>query len=234
MYTFSQHQKKQVEVINETEKQILNNRVQFSTVPIVEDYENDTRLCLTGIHLPSEEFANHIQSKFISPLQKVSPEHYYYHPNSLHLSIKSVRVINDPPHFNNEDIEKAKAVFADVIPKHRQFSVYFYRLLLFPNNLAIMGTTDPELDSIHLDIDEQLKNAGVPDDKEYTNKKYFFSNMTLIRFRSPLSKEFIRTVDEMSQKVDMDPYTIDSVTLLVCNAVLKKQNLIGSWKLLPS
>lgn len=228
------HQQKQVEVINEIERQIKNNALNFSLVEPVDDFENDTRIALTSVHLPGEELLSEIQVAIISPLRDVAPENYYYSNDSLHMTIKNIRVINDPSHFTEGDIEKAEKVFTETIPNHKKFKVYFYRLLIFPMNLALVGTTDPELDNIVLDLDEKLKEAGVSDDKKYTNSQYFFSNMTLARFNSAPSLEFRKKVEEISSAVSFLPYIVDSVTLLTCNAVLKKRRIINTWKLKSS
>ena len=147
------------------------------------------------------------------------------------MSIKNVRVINDPPHFVDEDISRATQVFESVIPRHKKFNVYFYRLLLFPNNLALVGTTDPELDNIILDLDRELKKAGVPDDKVYISSQRFFSNTTLARFNSAPTREFLKRVEELSKSISFEPYTVDSVTLLTCNAVFFDRNIIKTWEL---
>lgn len=147
------------------------------------------------------------------------------------MTIKNIRVINDPPHFTKEDIGMAEQAFESVVPHHKQFNVYFYRLLLFPNNLALIGTTGPELDSIVLDLDKELNEADVPDDKKYMNSQYFFSNMTLARFNNAPSEEFLHKVEELSQSLSFEPYTVDSVTLITCTAVFTKKNIIKTWKL---
>lgn len=102
------------------------------------------------------------------------------------------------------------------------------------NNLALIGTTDPELDNIVLDLDEAMKKANVPDDKIYANTRYFFSNMTLVRFSSQPSQAFREQVLTLSESIQFEPYLVDSVTLLSCNAVFKKQREIGTWQLQPS
>lgn len=225
------YQQNQKLVIGNIEKQVKQNSFQFSTVSPVEDFDNDPRICLTGVHFPSGSLRNKIQKKIINPLRAISPEHYYYLVDSLHMTIKNIRVINNPPHFNSLDIEKAKQIFSQTIPKHSKFRVYFYRLLLFPNNLALIGTTDEELDKIILDLDRKLKEVGVPDDKIYSNPKYFFSNMTLARFNNSLSEEFKTKVKNLSDSLFFEPYLVDSVTLLSCNAVFKKRQIIGTWRL---
>ncbi len=225
------YQQKQKEVIDTLEKQLNNNALNFSTVSPVADFKNDPRICLTSVHIPSHDLKNKIQNTLIEPLQKISPEHFYYPNDSLHMTIKNIRVINNPPHFTNQDAEKAKEIFGGVIPRHKSFKAFFYRLLLFPNNLALMGTSQEELDNIILDLDQELKNANIPDDKKYLNSRYFFVNMTLTRFSNPPSEEFKQKVEELSARINFEPYTINSVTLLTCNAVFQNRNIIGTWKL---
>jgi len=225
------YQQNQKRVIENIEKQIKQNSLQFSTVDPVEDFDNDPRVCLTSVHIPNNFLKNKIQKQIIDPLRAVSPEHYYYLADPLHMTIKNIRVINNPPYFNDQDIEKAKQIFSQTIPKHSKFKVYFYRLLLFPNNLALIGTTDEEMDKIVLGLDRKLRRAGVPDDKIYSNPKYFFSNITLARFNTPLAEKFRIKVKNLSISLSFEPYLVDLVTLLTCNAVFKRRKIIGSWEL---
>lgn len=231
MVNLSAHQQNQIEVINKIEEQIKNNALNFSTVSPVSDFENDSRICLTSVHIPAEELKQKIQTKIIDPLKEISPNHYYYSIDSIHMTIKNIRIINDPPNFNKEDVGKIKEVFDSVIPKHKKFNVYFYRLFFFPMNLALFGTTDSELDNIVLDLDKNLKEVGVPDDKIYVNNKYFFSNITLARFTNSISEEFTRKIDELSKSFSFEPYTVDSIALLSCNAAFKKRTIFETWNL---
>lgn len=224
------HQQRQIEVVERIQKQVGNGALNFSTVPPVADYENDSRICLTSVHFPSRDLLTKIEKKVIIPLKSVEPEYYYYSKDSLHMTIKNIRVINDPPHFTEEDVLKAKKVFSEIMARRHRFKVYFYRLLLFPSNLAIIGTTDSELDEIIFDLDRKLKDAGIADDKKYTNQKYFFSNMTLARFPKA-SINFKKRVEELSGSLIFEPYVVDSVSLVSCNAVFKKRRIINSWKL---
>ncbi len=224
------HRQKQIEVIDQIESQVKNNNLKFETAVPVEDYNNDPRICLTSVHIPSDSLKQKVQEKIIKSLRIVSPSIYFYSPDSIHMTIKNVRVINNPPNFTQADIKKAKQVFSEVIPNYNKFKVYFYRLLLFPNNLALIGTTDPEFDNIVLDLDKRLKKIGLPDDKQYNNSQYFFSNMTLARF-STSSQAFVKKVGQLSGEIIFDPYTVDSVSLVTCNIVFKNPQIIGEWKL---
>lgn len=231
LYNRTPHQQKQIEVINKIEKQINTNSIRFSTVTPTADFDNDQRICLTSVHFPHKELLKTIKDDLIGPLRKTQPSHYYYSQKSLHITIKNVRVINDPPNFDQKDISKVKKVFEKAVPKHHQFKIYFYRLLLFPSNLALIGTTDSELDQIIFDLDKNLEKINFPDNKQYTNNKYFFCNMTLVRFTLPVSEEFRQKVIDLSKNIKFDPYIIDSVILLSANAVLKKRQIFGVWSL---
>jgi hypothetical protein len=147
------------------------------------------------------------------------------------MTIKNIRVINDLPHFTDHDIETARSTFSRVIPKHHAFHVYFYRLMLFPNNLSLIGTNDPELDAIVLDLDRELRISGLPDDKKYLNDRYFFGNMTLARFTTRPSQQFQETIQRLSSSLTFTPYLVDSVTLITANASLVKCRKIATWPL---
>jgi len=225
------HQAKQREVIGQIEQQIQENKLMFSTVEPVADFEQDSRICLTSVHFPKIYLLQKIYSEIIQPLQKKFSDHYYYPQESLHMTIKNVRVIHDPPNFTDVDVRKVKQVFTSVVPKHYSFNVYFYRLLVFPSNLALIGTTDPELDDIVLDLDRKLKEYGVADDKTYINTKYFFSNMTLVRFTKPIGVSSQEEVMRLSHQLHFEPYIVDSVSLVRGNATLSNKNIIQTWKL---
>jgi len=229
--TVINHQLKQQEVINGIASQVSSKSLNFSTVSPVDDFINDPRTCLTSVHLPHKDLLDQVQGNLIAPLRKIEPDFHYYPSDCLHMTIKNVRVIDNPPHFNEGDIQKAEKIFAETIPQHKKFNVYFYRLLLFPNNLALIGTTDEELDSIVLDLDNKLTVGGIPDDKVYTNSQYFFSNMTLVRFSTSPSDAFRQKVVELSESLKFTPYQVDSITLLTCNAVLKNKQIRGTWEL---
>lgn len=225
------HQQKQIEIINTIENQIRSNTLQATTVEPVLDFNADNRMCLTSVHFPHEGFINNVYSSISLPLMRLFPTAYFYAPSSLHLTIKNIRVINDPPTFTDEDSSLAIDVFNKVIKKHKKFSIYPYRLLLFKNNLALMSTTDEELDSIILELDAELYRAGIPDDKKYINPCCFFSNMTIARFRTLPPLDFINKVDYISSHLDLKPYIVDSVSLITSNAVMKKLYEYKKWVL---
>lgn len=231
MHIFSDHQKKQIEVIDRIEQQVRTNTIQFSTVDPVSDFKNDDRLALTIVHLPHESLIKQIQQEIIEPLKAIEPHQFYYPQDSFHMTIKSIKTAENPALFDSQTIKKAEKVFEEIIPEHKKFQVYFYRLLLFPLNIALIGTTDEELDTIALTLDEKLAKKGIPDNKQYANSRYFFSNITLARFYHPVSERFIKKVEEISHSIKFASYTMDSVTLLTCNSVLQKKTILKTWQL---
>jgi hypothetical protein len=222
----------QKQVINELEKQVSKNAISFSTVSAPEtSFEDDIRLCLTSVHFPHQALLEQIRKQLVESLSAIDASPYYYSNECLHFTIKNIRTIDNPPNFTTEDIDTAVRVFAEVLPKHTAFTVFYYRLLLFPNNLALIGTTDPAFDDLVLDLDRSLKAAGVPDTKQYVNDKFFFSNITLCRFFEPVSDAFKQKVQELSASIAFEPYTVDTVTLLTANAVMKKKKVIKEFAL---
>jgi len=228
---FSDYQKGQLAVISQIEEQVKNDSVAFSVVTPTSDFKNDTRIALTGVHFPNADLKDYIRNYLQKPLQAIEPNHYYYPDDALHLTVKNIRVINDPPHFSPEDITNATSVFSQVIPNHKQFNAYFFRLFLFKYNLALVGTTDPELDAIILDLDQALNQTGVPDDKKYANSSHFFAMTTLIRFTSDISETYTSKIRELSENISFPPYTFDHISLISCNAVLTQKTIHGQWQL---
>lgn len=225
------HQIKQTEIIDNIARQISLKSLGSSTVSPVNDFARDTRISLTSIHLPHKDFIDKIQKDIIEPLKKIEPDFYYYPNDGLHMTIKNIRVINDPPNFGENEVNKAINIFNEVIPQHKKFMVYFYKLLLFPNSLSLIGTTDEELDYIINDLNFKLKSAGIPDDKQYINDRYFFINMNLARFNYTPKKDFSNKVEEFSLSLNFEPYLVDTVTLTSCNAVFHIKTINGTWQL---
>lgn len=230
-HDITEHQKRQLDVIGKIESQVQNRSIGFSIVSEVKDYKKDPRVCLTSLHFPTPSLTKKLKKDIQDPLKTISLKHYYYPESNLHTTIKNIRVINYPPHFNKDDIEKAKKVLVKVVPKHHRFKIYYYKLLMFPASLSLIGTTDPEYDQLITDLGKELRKAGIPDDKNYVNKKYFFSNITLARFQSRPSEKFKQKVLEISKNLNLAPYTVDSVSLVVGNAVLHNHRKIKTYKL---
>lgn len=225
------HAAQQKAVIDRIEAQIKSNSLGFTVVPPMEDYESDPRICLTIVHLLKTELVEKIQQSLLTPLREIEPDYYYYPAESLHTTIKNIRTIEDPPNFSSADVQTAQKVLTEITPRHFSYKIYFYRLLLFPNNLALIGTTDPQLDDLVLDLDRTLTKSGIPDNKTYANSKYFFCNITLARFDGSPSEKFKAKAQELSDSLAFKPYLVDSISLITGNAVFHDKKVWGTWKL---
>lgn len=225
------HREKQIEIINTIAEQVRKNSLQATAVAPVADFERDDRICLTSVHFPKESFVNTVLTTITEPLAKLFPQAYCYPKESLHFTIKNIRVIANPPSFTEEQVDRAFQLYEKVIPTHKSFRIYPHRLLVFKNNLALICTTDEELDNLILDLDDKLKEVGIPDNKRYANSRYFFCNMTLMRFAATPPQAFLVKVDELSNTLPLLEYTVDSVELLTGNAAMKKLRIRGEWKL---
>lgn len=228
------HREKQIEIIRVIEEQVSRDSLQATSVVPVDDFENDNRICLTSVHFPAQTFIDTVLQTITKPLKALFPDAYCYSGDSLHFTVKNIRTIENPPSFTAADVEKAKHIFDTVIPHHAAFRIYPYKLLVFKNNLALICTTDPGLDNLILELDSTLRKGGIPDNKRYANSRYFFCNMTLMRFAVPPPLEFLRKVAELSTRLVLPDYTIDSVTLLTGNAAMKKLHIRGTWTLTDS
>ena len=69
-------QQKQREVIEQIEKAIKNQALNFSTVKPTEDYANDPRICLTSVHFPDQSFFQKVH-QLIDNLKKLDHSIYY-------------------------------------------------------------------------------------------------------------------------------------------------------------
>ena len=225
------HREKQKEIIQAIEEQLRTDSLQATAVAPVEDFENDNRICLTSVHFPTQLFVDRILQTITEPLKQSFPGAYSYPRDSLHFTIKNIRTIQNPPNFTEEDVHNAIDLFGRVIPRHSSVTIYPYKLLLFKNNLALICTTDDTLDKLILDLDGQLRHAGIPDNKRYVNSRYFFCNMTLMRFTKLPPDGFFKQVQELSAHLELPDYRIDYVNLVTGNAAMKKLQIRGEWEL---
>ncbi len=83
--TVTTHQLKQKEVIDRIASQVSSKSLNFSTVSPVEDFANDPRTCLTGVHLPHQGLLDQVQRDLVDPLREIEPNFHYYPNDCLHI-----------------------------------------------------------------------------------------------------------------------------------------------------
>ena len=231
MHPTTPHQLEQMKIVDSIENNILNNTANIELLNAPKNFDSDPRTCLGLFHLPKPTLKNTLYKKIIVPIKKQFPEHYYTKKNSLHMTIKNIRTASDPPTFSQKDIQTAEKVFSQITKTHKTFNVYFYKLLLFPMSLSLVGLTDPEFDKIVLDSDKILNDHNLSDNKKYANSKYFFINVTLARFENKFFNSLLDPVKQISNSLNFEPYTVDSASLVTTNASFHTKTIIKSWKL---
>lgn len=213
-------------------KQIQYNNADITIIPIRSGYKSDKDLSLTSVALLPAQLSKEIYQTIIKPLKKIEPDHHYYSPNSMHITIKSIRTCHDPPLFTWTDIEKVHTVFDDIIPKHRSFSFSFEEVVSFPTSVSLIGFSDESLKQLVLSLDGKLKEVGVPDNKKYISNTVFFGNITLCRYGYSPSKDFICAVKEMRQSFK-GQLKVETIYLAICDAVFSTETrkLLYSYRL---
>ena len=214
-------------------KQLTNEaRKGVSIVPMQADFRYDKKLCLTSVVFIPADLAKKIQRTIIESLRVVDPHHHYYEPGEMHLTIKNIRTIHDPPLFEDADIQKVDRIFTQIFPKHRSFSFFLEEVVLFPTSVSLIGYCDERLKHLVRDLDTGLKRIGIPDNKKYISDSVFFGNITLCRLVRPPSSAFQRRLEELSCN-SIASIDVKEIHLVVCNSVCARdsQRIVNSYKL---
>ncbi|MFC1662989.1 2'-5' RNA ligase family protein [Patescibacteria group bacterium] len=212
------YQQKQEQLFDELENQFRKGSAQTSVVEATDDYVDDKRICLTGVIFLSENLQEQIVKKIIEPLQQADGNQYYYEPAALHLTIQNIRTVNYPPLFNDEDIEIARTVFRKIIPRFKPFTFALKGLFELPTSLGIRGYSDKMLGTLTRKLRAELKVSSVPDNKKYASDNVIFGNVSICRYISNPSKDFMREIQKLKD-IDIGDLIIDKVSLITTNAV---------------
>lgn len=221
---------KQRQLIKEIEENSVQQ--QASLVEIEDDYLQDKRICLTIVAFPSPEIISLIEKRIVSPLKEIEPGYFYYPAESMHLTIKNVRTINNPPLFTQEDVEKVDKWLKEISPKLKSFSYILEGLAVFPRGIPLIGYSGEELKDLVQTLDQGLKDIGVPDNKKYYSSEVFFGNITLCRCSSRFSKKFLEEVKKL-KNIFIGEMPVKEISLIICNGVCSPLNrkVIGTYKL---
>lgn len=210
-------QKLQIELFDRIEIQVKNKKSN-NTLVAMRDFKHDTSRCLTSVFFLSQTIVASKILKLADELKDTDNRQYYYPPPSLHLTIQNIRTENIPPLYNKEDIEKAKRVFAKVIPKHKPIKCHLKGLFELPTSLSVRGYTDESLRDLVLDLKRELISAGVPDNKKYSSDSVFFCNCTICRYQVQPRNKYFEIVKQNKDK-DFGIVTINEVSLITTNSV---------------
>lgn len=227
------YQEKQRDLINSIMKSIEKNDSSRATiVEMRDDYEEDQAICLTTVVFIPPEIENIIQNKIIAPLREIDDTQYYLKPGSFHLTIKNLRTINNPPLFDDEHIKKAQEVMSVNIPKYDSFDFELKGLAKFPTSLSLVGYSSDALFNLVSNLDYELKQAGIPDNKKYASSEVYFGNITFCRFTSQPSEEFLKKYEELKDMY-VGKLEVKEISLITANAVCSSgtKNIIATYKL---
>lgn len=208
----------------------LNNNAP-TIIEIQPDYATDNQICLTLVTFIPPDITDKIYKNIIEPLKNIEPNHYYYPPESMHITIKNIRTIHWPPLFNGQDIKKADELFKKTIPQFPAFHFNIEDVILFPISLSVMAYSSDVLQKLIFALDAGLKQIGLPDNKKYLSSTVYWGNITLCRFISKPSKNFTNQVKKM-RKLKIGQIKIKNIKLITCNAVChpKTRKIIGEYQ----
>ncbi|HVT01440.1 MAG TPA: hypothetical protein VHE53_04380 [Patescibacteria group bacterium] len=228
----NQYAEKQLEETNRIEDNFKSGNSPSQIVDPVDDYANDNRLCLTSIVFLPNNITQKINSEILQPLKKLDERQYFFLPESMHITINNIRVINDPPHFTEEEIEKVKEVFRNVVSKHKSINFDLKGLWDLPTSLAIKAFTDESFGNLVMELREELNNAGVPDDKSYGSNEVVIGSSTIIRYTTKPNELFFQKIKELKD-IEIGEVNLSEIKLITTNAVNhpSKTKIIESYKL---
>lgn len=216
------YQNLQKKLFDKIEIQARNGQ-SSNTLVAMRNFNNDNSRCLTSVFFLSQTIVASKILKLADELKDADNRQYYYPASSLHLTIQNIRIESIPPLYNKEDIEKAKRVFAKVIPKYKSIKCLLKGLFELPASLSVRGYTDESLRDLVLDLRQELISAGVPDNKKYASDEVFFCNSTICRYQVKPNDKFFEIVRRNKNR-DFGAVDINEVSLVTTNAVADRKH----------
>lgn len=188
------------------------------------DHAKDKQRCLTSVSFVPENISNKIIREVIEPLQQYDPNHYFYLTESMHLTLKNIRTVNNPPLFDAKDIKKVDKLFSEIIPQFPKFDFTVEDVVIFPTSMSVTAFSDRILWDLVSSLDKGLKEIGVPDNKKYTSNSVYFGNITLCRFTKKPNEKFVKEARKF-RNYKIGKMTIEKINLITCNAVCHPKSL---------
>ncbi len=212
------YRQQQKELVRKLEETFARGAHKPTVVDMRKNYANDDQRCFTSVVFVPDAIAKKITWNVIDRLQEIEPHHYFYPPESMHITVKNIRTVHKPPLFTESDIEKVKTVFKTIIPKFPVFEFHIEDVIIFPTSVSIMAYAHDTLQKLVRALDKGLRAIGVPDNKKYLSDSIFWGNITICRFVKNPDDRFIREVKKMRNDT-MGKFNAETVRLITCNAV---------------
>ena len=223
---------RQKDLVKQLEDSFANGVQKSAVVEMLKNYANDDQICLTSVVFIPKEISSKIISSVINKLKEIEPQHYFYPPESMHLTIKNIRTINKPPLFSGTDINKVNQLFNEIVPKFPIFKFNVEDILIFPTSLSVMAYSNDTLQKLVSALDNRLQKIGVPDNKKYLSDSIFWGNITICRFIENPGDQFIAEVKKM-RSWKIGKFKVEKLNLITCNAVCypESRKIIGEYEL---
>ncbi len=203
-----------------------------AVVPMQKDYIHDPKLCLAAVSWLPKRISVAIQTKLIAQLSAIEPDFYYYSGESLHITVQSIRTINDPPHFGPPEIAKSQNLLSACINTRTDpFEFELRGLLSMPTSVSVIALVTPDYDRIVRSLRVQLVAAGIHDDKKYFTNETVFANVTICRYTHAPSRKFLDAVLAYKD-MHIGRFVAESVSLIETNAAAhpSKTRVFGTYK----
>ena len=212
------YQQKQTQLFNKIESSFKKGESISTIVEPVNNYINDSRICLTAVAFLPKDLQEVVRLKVTEYLKTADQSQYYYLPQSLHLTIQNIRTIQNPPLFNPEDIEKVKMVFRKIIPKYHSFSFEIKDIFELPTSLSLRAYCNETLGDLALELRKSLKGIGVADNKTYASGDIVFGNITVCRYTKNPNTSFFKIVKKL-KNIEIGKMNVSTASLITTNSV---------------
>lgn len=214
----SSYKQRQYDLFRELEEKLRKGESPATTVTPVSDYAKDTRMSLALVAFLPMSVQQIIVDKVQNPLKVCDSRQYFYLPESLHITIQSIRTSHNPPLFNNEDIDKVNSAFSEIIPKFGPLAFELEGLFELPTSLSVQALAEEELRNLAATLRTSLIEIGVPDDKAYASNKVVFGNTTVSRYTTDPSNNFQEKIKEL-KNIYIGSLVVRKVSLITGNSV---------------
>lgn len=211
-------QTRQLALMRQMELRLASDEHASTIVPMQTDYAADPQLCLSANSFLPHDKAQKIYEQIIKPLQNIDPNQYYYLPESLHITLHSIRIIHDPPSYTKKDIKTSQLILTKLVPSQSAFPVVLQGVLSLPTSVAVIVLVTPEYDHFTRNLRKEFINAGIPDDKKYFTDEIVFANTTICRYTQKPSQKLLQYIEQIKDTVFYS-FPINNVSLLETNAV---------------
>lgn len=226
------YQQLQKELVRKIRRSWPNFKDAAAFVKPISDYEHDSRRCLTSVVFIPEDLGRAIEAKIIGPLRNIEPEHYYYPIDTLHLTIKNIRTVDNPVRLKERQVAAVRGVFASAVPLIKKIRFAARGAILFPRSVSVVGYSGAFLKSLIQKLDEGLLAAGMPDNKKYFSNEVFFGNISVCRFVHRPGKAFRQCLRNL-EETKFGTLAVKKISLIICDSVnsAKSRKIIEEYKI---